>query len=1154
MQPSLYSSEDTYTETDNRPPSPQFTRSVHVKVKHTGGPVAARKRRIVKEAENLYLRAQTAQRKHDIVACLDVAVAAALEGDLCHYVPEGGGEVKEILGLLVENALKRTRRLGKSDDALKVLKRVASGRYPVALSESFLDAGMGTCWNHMLRLKAQRLDKWKLREEVQRVADCALAMRRVQADSGLSVVSSTEDGPGASGDSHVFGYLFLRCMGRAGYVKEALEMLKEVLRGLSQRGRTSNLTHLYNAVLSACQTSDEVRSLGTATKLIDQLVASPGSSPGVSSFNLAIGSCALGRRWRAAKRLYKRMQSLGLQPDSYTFTALLHACAGKTTVGAKKQFHQRRPVEGPASRSFELRETREGVEFAMEILEVEMPRQKVPPSSFHLTSVLKACAQLKLLVNPRREWARGWPGEGLIPRLKKLPEETNIRLANGTSVSSTDLSFHLFERLRELVERGAGEGGAHRADGSSLLVAITPDLPLLDEREKGVSVKDLTDMKVPCGWSTNEPSRMHDPSSFFARSSELRDSQWASTALLVSALERQKVPLTRDMFNVLLAKCAEAAKWAKAREFIEEMKRRGGETSPDELSFTWLLRSFAKAGRVPEAWGVLREMEEAGLKPTVLTFTSLFHAVASAVQLGRDVDLSLNAGRGVCENVSAMEVGNQPGAVGKEAVVDEKGREGRDGLLAESVSEKKNGGERGGTMGVVASVVDSVDMIMSEMRERNVAPDIVCLNAAMEARRCLGGGKKGVTALFAEILERDLLPESATYSVLLNTLWREGRSGVRVNSEEWSLIAESMHEDRSRVDSFAFALLFRVLLESREFELLLSVWDRLVREERSERWLGRRSMRYALIACKELGEREGYSREHAMGLKGKVLVGAFRLGLIDSRRENPDAGVRADAEAVWREAVLAVGQGRLYDEMEILLDLRMQRGLGEEEMRPELAEDAHERALDFLFNALIANSNGEGGDVADMIALETVLFILEKRGLMPAPFVSEDWGASRSPVFEAHVDASGGWSALACFFAVKGALFRLRGPVWAVVNGWGVGSSHSLDVRASVTLSSGSSAEEMQKETVAEMPLRYLLSDYLSPSLRSCVEVRQGADEQWHRILFLDPMSVLAHAEPPWHPVEEPDFRDTWRGPWDVDEFGQEERAEKVPSLRLMNG
>uniref|UniRef100_A0A0G4GML3 Uncharacterized protein n=1 Tax=Chromera velia CCMP2878 TaxID=1169474 RepID=A0A0G4GML3_9ALVE len=217
MQPSLYSSEDTYTEeTDNRPPSPEFTHSVHVKVKHAGGPVAARKRRIVKEAENLYLRAQTAQRKHDIVACLDVAVAAALEGDLCHYVPEGGGEVKEILGLLVENALKRTRRLGKSEDALKILQRVASGRYPVALSESFLDAGIGTCWNQLLRLKAQRLDKWKLRHEVHRVVDCALAMRRVQADSGLSVVSSTEDGPGASGDSHVFGYLFLRCMGRAG--------------------------------------------------------------------------------------------------------------------------------------------------------------------------------------------------------------------------------------------------------------------------------------------------------------------------------------------------------------------------------------------------------------------------------------------------------------------------------------------------------------------------------------------------------------------------------------------------------------------------------------------------------------------------------------------------------------------------------------------------------------------------------------------------------------------------------------------------------------------------------------------------------------------------------------------------------------------------
>uniref|UniRef100_A0A0G4GMK6 Rab-GAP TBC domain-containing protein n=1 Tax=Chromera velia CCMP2878 TaxID=1169474 RepID=A0A0G4GMK6_9ALVE len=821
------------------------------------------------------------------------------------------------------------------------------------------------------------------------------------------------------------------------------------------------------------------------------------------------------------------MQSLGLQPDSYTFTALLHACAGKTTVGAKKQFHQRRPVEGPAVRSLELMEAREGVEFAMEVLEVEMPRQKVTPSSFHLTSVLKACAQLKLLVNPRREWARGWPGEGLIPRLKKLPEETTIRLANGTSVSSTDLSFHLFDRLRELVERGAGKGGAHRADGSSLLVAITPDLPLLDERGEGLSVKDLTDVKGPCARSTKGPSRVHDPSAFFARSSELRDSQWASTALLVSALERQKVPLTRDMLNVLLAKCAEAAKWAKARELIEEMKRRGGEISPDELSFTWLLRSFAKAGLVPQAWGVLREMEDAGLKPTVLTLTSLFHAVASAAQLGRDVNLSPNAGGRVCANVSAMGVGNRQGAAGREAGLDETGREGRDGLLAKRLSEKKDGGERGGTLGVVAFVVDSVDMIMLEMQKRNVDADIVCLNAAMEARRCVGGGKRGVTALFAEILERDLLPESATYSVLLNTLWREARSGVRLNSEEWSLLAESMYEDRSRVDSFAFALLFRVLLESHEFELLLSLWDRLVREDSSARWLGRRSMRYALIACKELGQRGAYSKEHALGLKGKVLVGAFRLGLIDSRREDLDAGVREDAEAVWREALVSVGQGRLYDEMEILLDLRMQKGLGEEELRPELAEDAHERALDFLFNALIANSNGEGGELGDMIALETVLLILEKRGLMPAPFVSENWEASTSPVFEAHVDASGGWSALACFFAVKGALFRLRGPVRAVVSGWGVGSSHSVDVRASVTLASGSSAEEMEKETVTEMPLRYLLSDYLSPSLRSCVEVRQGADGQWHRILFLDPMSVLAHAEPPWNPLDGPDFRDS---------------------------
>jgi pentatricopeptide repeat protein len=56
------------------------------------------------------------------------------------------------------------------------------------------------------------------------------------------------------------------------------------------------------------------------------LMDEAGVAPSTSLYNVAINACAKKKEWRAALRVFERMQQDEVAPDTVTFNTLLKAC------------------------------------------------------------------------------------------------------------------------------------------------------------------------------------------------------------------------------------------------------------------------------------------------------------------------------------------------------------------------------------------------------------------------------------------------------------------------------------------------------------------------------------------------------------------------------------------------------------------------------------------------------------------------------------------------------------------------------------------------------------------------------------------------------------------------------------------------------------
>ncbi|XP_027338550.1 pentatricopeptide repeat-containing protein At4g16390, chloroplastic-like [Abrus precatorius] len=92
------------------------------------------------------------------------------------------------------------------------------------------------------------------------------------------------------------------------------------------------------------------------------------------------------------------------------------------------------------------------------------------------------------------------------------------------------------------------------------------------------------------------------------------------------------VDMTADLYNKLLAMCADVGCIDEAVEIFEDMKS-SGTCRPDSWTFSTLITIYSRSGKVSEAEGMLNEMIQSGLQPTIFVLTSLVNCYGKAKRI-----------------------------------------------------------------------------------------------------------------------------------------------------------------------------------------------------------------------------------------------------------------------------------------------------------------------------------------------------------------------------------------------------------------------------------------------------------------------------------------------------------------------------------------
>ncbi|XP_059623710.1 small ribosomal subunit protein mL103 (rPPR7)-like [Cornus florida] len=91
-------------------------------------------------------------------------------------------------------------------------------------------------------------------------------------------------------------------------------------------------------------------------------------------------------------------------------------------------------------------------------------------------------------------------------------------------------------------------------------------------------------------------------------------------------MEELGTPRTALSFNALLWACSKSKLFDKVPQLFEEMPQKFG-FSPDKISYGILAKSYCDSGSPELAISRMKEMEEKGIEITVITFTTILHAL-----------------------------------------------------------------------------------------------------------------------------------------------------------------------------------------------------------------------------------------------------------------------------------------------------------------------------------------------------------------------------------------------------------------------------------------------------------------------------------------------------------------------------------------------
>ncbi|KAF9995247.1 hypothetical protein BGZ79_011070 [Entomortierella chlamydospora] len=273
---------------------------------------------------------------------------------------------------------------------------------------------------------------------------------------------------------------------------------------------------------------------------------------------------------------------------------------------------------------------------------------------------------------------------------------------------------------------------------------------------------------------------------------------------IVEECARSEVPISQSGFNMLITRAIKSNQFPQVPHLLEEMQKAGHR--PDVFTFTAMVDANIKMGKYQEAKEIFMAMQRANIQPDVIAYSAMISGALSQVGVQESmVILKAMMDDGLLPNLHTF-----------------------NSLLSASV------GEIG---------VEGFKVIREAMQSLHIRPDHRSFNALLSAYALEGDMDEMLDAL--EDMKRSRVPpDNLTYSILISGYLQNG--DLRFAMEWYYKMIESGHVPTTRVANNLMAALHG----SGQGQQVLLLWREM---DRMNVGKNDQSFEIALEACEKFG-------------------------------------------------------------------------------------------------------------------------------------------------------------------------------------------------------------------------------------------------------------------------------------------------------------
>eukprot|EP01018_Ginkgo_biloba_P000317 Gb_38242 [translate_table: standard] len=431
----------------------------------------------------------------------------------------------------------------------------------------------------------------------------------------LHVLHVTEE----SVDSSTYVCLLQSCTDKAALTEGKLAHAHINGRGLlPDRFLQNTLVNMYT----------KCGSLVDARRVFDQM-----PKRDVFSWTVMIASYVRHGLCEEALTLFHRMQPTGIQPNHFTFASVLPACANLAALEQGIEIHEEIIRSGLQSDVFVESALVDMYAKCGSIEKARVVFDKMPQrNAVSWTAIIAGYAQngivdeaLKLFENmPKRDvvsWTAmisGYMQNGLVNEalkfFQKMPERSvaswNAMIAGYEQNGHDEEALKLFRQMQLAGVKPNSKTFASVISACAKLATLEHGMDIHEEIIRSgfqceiFVMNALVDMYVKCG-STEKARSVFD-----------KMPQWNVIS-----------------WTAMISGYAQNGHVDEAMKLFEKMPRR------DQVSWTALIAGFAQNGHYMEALNFFRQMQLAGVKPDMKTFTSVLPACANLAALEQGMEI-----------------------------------------------------------------------------------------------------------------------------------------------------------------------------------------------------------------------------------------------------------------------------------------------------------------------------------------------------------------------------------------------------------------------------------------------------------------------------------------------------------------------------------